>query len=247
MKVSIITVTYNSAHTLKDCIHSVSSQSYDNIEHIFIDGNSTDNTVEIIKNHAPGSVYISETDRGLYDAMNKGLKLATGDLIGILNSDDMYAYSNVVRDTVELIADKDALYADLCYVDRANSEKIKRYWKSGPYNRTSFKYGWMPPHPTLFVKKSIYDKFGCFNQNLRSAADYELMLRFLYKQQIKTVYLPKITVIMREGGVSNQSLTHRIKANKEDQIAWELNKLKMPFFLPFIKPLRKLLQYFQKP
>ena len=124
MKVSIITVTYNSAHTLKDCIHSVSSQSYDNIEHIFIDGNSTDNTVEIIKNHAPGSVYISETDRGLFDAMNKGLKLATGDLIGILNSDDMYAYSNVIRDTVELIADKDALYADLCYVDRANSEKL---------------------------------------------------------------------------------------------------------------------------
>ena len=247
MKVSIITVTYNSAHTLKDCIHSVSSQSYDNIEHIFIDGNSTDNTVEIIKNHAPGSVYISETDRGLFDAMNKGLKLATGDLIGILNSDDMYAYSNVIRDTVELIADKDALYADLCYVDRANSEKIKRYWKSGPYNRTSFKCGWMPPHPTLFVKKSIYDKFGCFNLNLRSAADYELMLRFLYKHQIKTVYLPKITVIMREGGVSNQSLIHRIKANKEDRIAWELNKLKTPFFLPFIKPLRKLLQYFQKP
>ena len=247
MKVSIITATYNSAHTLKDCIHSVSSQSYDNIEHIFIDGNSTDNTLEIIKNHAPSSVYISETDSGLYDAMNKGLKLATGDLIGILNSDDMYAYSNVIRDTVELIADKDALYADLCYVDRANSEKIKRYWKSGPYNRTSFKYGWMPPHPTLFVKKSIYDKFGCFNLNLRSAADYELMLRFLYKHQIKTVYLPKITVIMREGGVSNQSLTHRIKANKEDRIAWELNKLKTPFFLPFIKPLRKLLQYFQKP
>ncbi len=247
MKVSIITVTYNSAHTLKDCIHSVSSQSYDNIEHIFVDGNSTDNTVEIIKNHASSSIYISETDKGLYDAMNKGLKLATGDLIGILNSDDMYAYSNVIQDTVDLIADKDALYADLCYVDKANSEIIKRYWKSGPYNRTSFKYGWMPPHPTLFVKKSIYNKFGCFNLNLKSAADYELMLRFLYKQQIKTVYLPKTTVIMREGGVSNQSLTHRIKANKEDRIAWELNKLKMPFFLPFLKPLRKLPQYFQKP
>ena len=246
MKVSIITVTYNSADTLQDCIDSVANQSYKNIEHIVIDGNSKDDTLEIIQNNTFVSRYISEPDNGLYDAMNKGLKLASGDVIGILNSDDIYDNKDVISDVVNALGRYEALYTDLCYVDPHDTNLVRRYWKSGGYNRNSFKYGWMPPHPTLFLKREVYEKYGNFNLELKSAADYELMLRFLYKEAVEAVYLPKITVKMREGGVSNQSLKHRIKANKEDRKAWKINGLKIPFLLQILKPLRKIPQYFQK-
>ena len=246
MKVSIITVTYNSADTLQDCIDSVANQSYKNIEHIVIDGNSKDDTLEIIQNNTSVSKYISEPDNGLYDAMNKGLKLASGDVIGILNSDDIYENKDVISDVIKALGRHEALYTDLCYVDTHDTNLVRRYWKSGGYNRNSFKYGWMPPHPTLFLKREVYEKHGDFNLELKSAADYELMLRFLYKEGVEAVYLPKITVKMREGGVSNQSLKHRIKANKEDRKAWKINGLKMPFLLQILKPLRKIPQYFQK-
>lgn len=247
MKVSVITVTYNSANTLQDCIDSVATQSYENVEHIIIDGNSTDDTLKIIKKNSSISAFISEPDNGLYEAMNKGLKLASGDIIGILNSDDVYAYNEVIADVVREIEGYDALYADLCYVDSDDLNKVKRYWKSGGFKRDSFKCGWMPPHPSLFLKKEVYEKYGDFNLELRSASDYELMLRFLYKARIETTYLPKVTVNMREGGFSNQSLKHRLKANREDRKAWQLNGLKMPFLLPVLKPIRKIPQYFQKP
>lgn len=247
MKVSVITVTYNSADTLQDCISSIAAQSYKDIEHIIIDGNSTDDTLKIIKKNTSVSTYISEPDKGLYDAMNKGLKVASGDIIGILNSDDVYAYNDVISDVVSEIAEYDALYADLCYVGSNDLSKVKRYWKSGAYRRDSFKCGWMPPHPSLFLKKEVYEKYGNFNLELTSASDYELILRFLYKARINTTYLPKVTVKMREGGISNQSLKHRLKANREDRIAWEINGLKMPFLLPVLKPIRKIPQYFQKP
>lgn len=247
MRVSIITVASNSADTLQDCINSVAAQYYNDIEHIVVDGNSTDETLKIIKKNTSVSNYISESDKGLYDAMNKGLKIATGDIIGILNSDDVYAYNYVISDVVREIAEYDALYADLCYVDSNDLSKVKRYWKSGKYNRDSFKVGWMPPHPTLFLKKAVYEKYGHFNLELTSASDYELMLRLLYKARIDTIYLPKITVKMREGGISNESLKHRLVANREDRIAWGINDLKMPFLLPLLKPIRKIPQYFQKP
>ncbi len=247
MKVSIITVTYNSADTLQDCIDSVANQSYKNIEHIVIDGNSKDNTLEIIQKNTSVSRYISEPDNGIYDAMNKGLKLASGDVISILNSDDIYDNKDVISDVVNTLGRHEALYADLCYVDPHDTNQVRRYWKSGAYNRNSFKYGWMPPHPTLFLKREVYEKYGDFNLELKSAADYELILRFLYKEGVEAVYLQKIIIKMREGGVSNQSLKHRIKANKEDRKAWKINALKMPFFLPILKPLRKIPQYFQKP
>ena len=247
MKVSIITVTYNSADTLQSCIDSVASQSYKNIEHIVIDGSSKDNTLEIIQKNTSVSRYISEPDNGLYDAMNKGLKLASGDVIGFLNSDDIYENKDVIFDVVNALGRHEALYTDLCYVDPHDTNLVSRYWKSGRYNRNSFKYGWMPPHPTLFLKREVYEKYGEFNLELKSSADYEIMLRFLYKEGVETVYLPKITIKMREGGVSNRSLKNRIKANKEDRKAWKINSLKMPFFLPILKPLRKIPQYFQKP
>ena len=247
MKVSIITVTFNSADTLQNCIDSVSTQSYKNIEHIVVDGNSKDNTLAIIQKNTSISTYISEPDNGLFDAMNKGLHLASGDIIGILNSDDIYNNENVISDVVNTLGRNEALYADLCYVDAHDTKLVRRYWKSGKYNRNSFKYGWMPPHPTLFLKREVYKKHGNFNIEFKSAADYELMLRFLFKERIEVVYLPKITVKMREGGVSNQSLKQRIKANKEDREAWKINGLKMPFLFPILKPLLKIPQYFQKP
>ena len=247
MKVSIITVTFNSADTLQDCIDSVANQSYKKIEHIIIDGNSKDNTLGIIQNNTSVSRYISEPDNGLYDAMNKGLKLVSGDVIGILNSDDIYDNKDVISDVVNKLGRHEALYADLCYVDTHDTSLVRRYWKSGVYNRRSFKYGWMPPHPTLFFKREVYEKYGGFNLELKSAADYELILRFLYKEGAEVVYLQKTIEKMREGGISNQSLKNRIKANKEDRVAWEINGLKMPFLLPILKPLRKIPQYFQKP
>ena len=247
MKVSIITVTYNSVATLQDCISSIAAQTYPDIEHIIVDGNSTDGTMKIVQSSQSVAKHVSEEDNGLYDAMNKGIGLASGDLIGILNSDDIFADFRVIEDVVGQMKNKDALYSDLCYVDENDLEKVTRYWKSGGYNRNSFKRGWMPPHPTLFVRKELYQKYGLFNTNLVSAADYELMLRFLYKNSCSVAYLPRVTVKMREGGLSNQSLANRMRANKEDKKSWELNNLKMPALLPILKPLRKVHQFFTKP
>lgn len=247
MKVSIITVTYNSAATLQDCINSIATQTYSDIEHIIVDGNSTDNTMKIVQLNQSVVKSLSEEDNGLYDAMNKGIEMASGEIIGILNSDDVFADTKVIEDVVIQIKNKDSLYSDLCYVDEKDLTKVTRYWKSGAYKRNSFKRGWMPPHPTLFVRKELYEKHGLFNTNLVSAADYELMLRFLYKHSCSVAYLPRVTVKMREGGLSNQSVANRLRANREDRKAWELNNLKMPILLPFLKPLRKVHQFFIKP
>ena len=247
MKVSIITVTKNAISTIQDCFDSIESQTYDNIEHIVIDGKSTDGTLELIKSNNRISKYISENDENLYDAMNKGIALCTGQLIGILNSDDVFDNSHVIEDVVNSIGNNDALYSDLCYVKNNNLNKVVRYWKSGAYTNESFKKGWMAPHPTLFVRKEIYNKYGCFNINLSNSADYELILRLFYKFKINVKYLAKTTVRMRVGGVSNKSIANRLKANKEDQLSWELNDLDKPLLFSFFKPLRKLPQYFLKP
>ncbi len=246
MKVSILTVSYNSQKTIEDTIKSVLQQDYPNIEYIIVDGNSSDSTMDTIAKHSSGiSKVISEPDKGIYDAMNKGVNLATGDLIGILNSDDFYASDNVISQVVELISKEgtDSLYADLVYVDAENTEKVTRKWVSGKYKHGKFKWGWMPPHPTFFVKKSVYEKFGTFNTELKSAADYEFMLRVLHKEKTSVSYLPKLTVRMRAGGVSNASFKHRIRANKEDRKAWELNGIQPYFFTLFLKPIRKIFQF----
>lgn len=250
MKISLITVTYNSAKTLQETIDSIRSQTYNDIEHIIIDGNSKDETLNIIKKNTSISKYVSEPDDGLYFAMNKGLSIASGDVIGILNSDDVYSNKEVISSVVNFFKinrSVDAVYGDLCYVKEDNLSKVVRYWKSGAYDRQRFRRGWMPPHPTIFFKKEVYHKYGNFNTALRSASDYEIMLRFLYKNKVTCGYLPKVMVLMRMGGNSNQSFSHRIKANKEDQFAWKVNDLKMPVLLRFFKPFRKLLQYIHRP
>lgn len=247
-KISIITVTYNSAATIADTLASVQKQTYNNIEHIIVDGNSQDNTLDIIKSFPHVSKWFSERDAGLYDAMNKGLQVATGDIIGILNSDDLYADEHVISKVVDSFKNEyiDTLYGDLHYVHPTDLNKVVRVWKSGKFKRSNFNFGWMPPHPTFFVRREVYDRVGMFNLALKSAADYELMLRILYKNNFNAAYLPEVLVKMRAGGVSNSSFTKRIRANKEDRMAWKLNELHPYFFTLYLKPLRKVFQFIVK-
>ncbi len=248
-KVTVITVCYNSEKTIEDTIQSVVNQTYDNIEYIIVDGLSSDSTLKIIdKYKGKISKVVSEKDNGLYDAINKGINLATGDIIANLNSDDFYIDNTVITDVVsKMEAEKsDTLYADLYYVDAINTNKITRNWVSGNYKKGIFFKGWMPPHPTFFVRKNIYEQYGKFNLELKSAADYELMLRFIHKHECSISYLPRVTVKMRIGGVSNVSLRNRLKANREDKKAWELNEMKPKPFTLIFKPLSKIIQFVKK-
>jgi glycosyltransferase involved in cell wall biosynthesis len=246
VKVSIITATYNSASTIDETLRSVKNQHFDNIEHIIIDGLSSDQTLDIVRSYPHIAHVVSAPDQGIYDAMNKGIGLATGDIVGILNSDDFYVSDTVISDVVSVF-DADpgvqCVYADLMYVDPKNTDKIVRKWKSGPYSRSSFLTGWMPPHPTFFVRRDVYHTYGIFNTSLSTAADYELMLRFLYLHKASCKYLPKTIIKMRSGGASNQSLKARLLANKQDRLAWAINGLTPRFYTLYLKPLRKIVQY----
>lgn len=247
--VSIITPTYNSAATLRDTLDSVARQDYPVLEHIVVDGGSSDGTQEMVRQAGRRATLLSEPDKGLYDAMNKGLKLAQGDIIGILNSDDFYAHEHVVSRIVRLMDAEgaDVAYGDLCYVAAGDPGRVVRYWRSGAYRPGKFLYGWMPPHPTFFVRRQVYEQLGGFDLALRFAADYELMLRFLHRHRLKAAYLPEVLVHMRTGGVSNSSLRHRLRANREDREAWRRNGLRPYFFTTWLKPLRKIPQYFLSP
>lgn len=236
MKISIITVSFNSAQYIEDCIKSVLSQSYKNIEYIIIDGGSTDGTVDIIKKYESKiSKWISEPDRGIYDAMNKGISLATGDVIGFLNSDDVYYNSSVLENIAKLMENNlvDACYSDLVYVDKYDLKKIIRYWRSTEFNIGLLRRGWVPPHPTFYVRKFIYDKHGAFDLDYPLAADFELMVRFLNCYRIKAVYLPKITVRMRVGGATNQSIVNIVRQNFEIIRACKKNNIPLSLILFF--------------
>jgi len=247
LKVSIITVCYNSAETIEDTILSVVSQDYASIEYIIVDGKSSDTTLSIIEKYNSKITKVhSEKDDGIYFAINKGISLASGDIIAVLHADDVYYSNHVISDVVNTFTEKntDTVYGNLYYVDRIDTSKIKRQWISGGYTKKSFLKGWMPPHPSFFVRKKCYDKFGVFNTSLHSAADYELMLRFLFKHNCSASYLPQVLVKMRVGGKSNVSLMNRIKANREDKKAWLMNELKPSLFTFIRKPLSKLGQFF---
>ena len=250
MKISIITVVYNNKETIKDAIESVLSQTYKNIEYIIIDGGSNDGTIDIIRSYGNKiDVFISEPDNGLYDAMNKGIKLSTGDVIGILNSDDFYVNKFVIEKAANKFKETncDSLYGDLVYVDYNNTNKVIRYWKSRPFENNLFQKGWHPPHPTFFVKKEIYDKYGLFDLNFKIAADYEIMLRFLEKYKISSIYIPEVLVKMRIGGKSNKSLKNILLANIESYNAWKKNNLSISPFNIMLKPISKITQYFKPP
>lgn len=262
VSLSIITVTYNAAATIADCLQSLSNQTFTPAEHIIIDGGSADNTLEVVKNlrfnsrdtntnltpsGSPLTRIISEPDSGIYDAMNKGIALVKGDIIGILNADDFYASDDVLAKVAKVFEDQSVMccYGDLEYVreKQGHGFKVVRYWKSGAFTPRAWYFGWMPPHPTFFVRRCVYERFGRFRLDMGSAADYELMLRFLLKQGLRTVYIPKVLVRMRVGGASNASVAARVKANAMDRLAWTVNGLKpLPLTL-LCKPLRKINQY----
>lgn len=245
-KISIVTATYNAAATLKHSLHSVANQSVVP-EHLIIDGCSTDKTLMITGKHAGHALQIvSEPDNGIYDAMNKGIQKTTGDVIGILNADDFYASPCVLEDVVDVFQDRsvDACFGDLCYVDYDDTDKTVRYWRSNHFEYRKFYWGWMPPHPTFFVRRSAYERFGLFNLSLGSAADYELMLRFLVRHRLHTVYIPKVLVKMRTGGISNAGLKNRLRANRMDRKAWAVNHLRPYPWTLTMKPLRKIGQWF---
>ena len=248
MKISIITVAYNAEATIAEAVASVVSQRQDGfeLEYIIVDGASTDETLAALEPHSDGIAHIiSEPDRGLYDAMNKGVAAATGDFIGILNADDTYAHNGVLAAVAARLEETgaDALYGDLDYVAADGSGRVVRRWRSGEMGPRSFLRGWMPPHPTFFLAKSVYAEHGVYSLDLQSAADYELMLRMLHKHRVRATFLPDVLVKMRTGGVSNASWGNRLRANREDRRAWRMNGLRpMPWTL-VIKPLRKLGQW----
>ena len=246
MKISIITVCYNSEATIENTFQSVAEQTYTNIEYIVVDGGSLDGTQSIIKKYDKNiDNWISEPDKGIFDAMNKGVLMATGDVIGILNSDDVF-YDKFsiekVMHVFEYEQNLDAVYADLYYVSQHNTDKIVRRWVTGKQRK--FSSGWHPGHPTFYVKKKIYDSFGLYNTKLKLASDFEIMLRFIEKHKINIFYLQEPIVKMRLGGASNNSLKGLYIQNIECLQSFKLNGIRVNNFLyPFYRLLPKLLQF----
>jgi glycosyltransferase len=246
MKVTIITVVFNGEKYLKDCIESVLYQDYKNIEYIVIDGGSTDRTLSVIESYRSQIHYfISEKDKGMYDALNKGIKVATGDVIGILNADDMLASSNVISAIVNEFNEQDAdgIYGNLNYIDLSSSKKIIRRWVSNQFVKNDILLGWMPAHPTLYLKKELFTHFGNYSLDFGTAADYELMVRFLYVHQVNARFLDKLIVNMRVGGMSNSSLKQRYLALTNDYKAAKKNSLPYPLITIFFKKITKFKQF----
>lgn len=249
MLVSILTAVLNSVNTIEDCIKSIQSQTYKNIEHIILDGGSTDGTLEVIKRYKNGiKKIVSEPDNGMYDAINKGLTLAEGEIIGILNSDDFYAHNKVIEKVVEKFKKEkvDSCYGDLVYVNKHDTSRIVRYWKSGEYKNGMMVYGWHPPHPSFFVKKEIYEKYGNFNTDLKIASDYEIMVRFLDKFKISTSYIPEVLVKMRIGGKSNRGLKNILLVSYEEYLAWKINGYRNCLFPVIMTKMYKIPQFFRR-
>ncbi len=245
MVVSIITVCFNSASTIEQTIQSVISQTFRQIQYIIIDGGSNDQTLSIIeKYNSDIDIIISEIDNGIYDAINKGIKHASGEIIGLLHADDVFKNKYVIQKVHDSFNNNvDLIYGDIEYVDKHNLSKVIRKWKSKDYVKGSFKWGWMPAHTSFFLRKEYYEKFGNYSLSLGTSADYELMLRMFEIHKLKSFYLPEIITSMRTGGVSNSNLKNRWLANRNDKKSWEVNKLKPYWFTFLLKPLRKVLQY----
>ena len=248
MLVSVITVSYNSASTIKNTLQSVALQTYPLIEHIIIDNNSTDDTLSIAKQFPHLQKIISEPDKGIYDAMNKGIKIASGEIISILNSDDVFENDNVVEDVINIFNSSDAsiVYGNLSYVSKINNQKIIRSWKSSAYKPNAFLYGWHPPHPTLFIKKKVYNQYGMFDTTLPISADFELMLRFIEKYKVKTIHLNKLLVRMQIGGASNTSIKNIFTGNVNIKKAFKKNNISYKIYYPVLRLLPKLLQFIKK-
>lgn len=246
MKISIITATYNSDKTIIDCLNSIFNQTYKNYEVIIIDGLSTDNTLNLVSSFSSDVRIFSESDKGIYDAMNKGIALATGDVIAILNSDDLF-FSNEILELIvskfELDKNLDMIYGNIVYVQQSNTDKIVRKWISKDYYRNYFEDGNVPPHPSLFLRKRVYETAGCFNLDLKLASDYEFMLRIFKKFDFKSIFMNRCLVKMRLGGATNKTYFNIFNQNIEIFNAWKLNNLRAPFFLFPKRILLRLMQF----
>jgi glycosyltransferase involved in cell wall biosynthesis len=244
--VSIITVSQNSVRTIADTIKSVLSQTYENIEYIIIDGSSTDGTIELVNSFGKNiSKFLSEPDNGIYDAINKGIRLATGDIVGILNSDDFFYASNVIEKVAEQFKNSeiDAVFGDARFVDPVRTSKVVRYYSSKNFNTGKFKFGFMPAHPSFYVKRDLFDKLGYYKTDYKIAADFELLVRFLYINKIEFRYLEMPFLSMRTGGVSNKSIISKYTLNKEIARACKENGIQTNFFWIYSKYFTKMFEF----
>jgi len=246
-KISIITASFRSESTIKDTLESVNTQTYPFIDHIIIDGASTDETLNLVEAYGKRVVHVtSKPDRGIFDAYNKGLLVADGDIIGILNSDDFYASPYVIEHVMQAFEDSsvDAVYADLVYVDKSDTDKMVRHWKSRTYCQNDFTKGFSPPHPTLFLRSSVYKRTGVFNPDFRFSGDYEFMLRAFHVHGIRSVHLSKIVVRMRTGGATGGGISGIIKQNLEILRALKMHNVKIKIIQFFLnKLINRLFQH----
>ncbi len=250
MKISVVTVVLNARGTLADTIDSVARQTHGDREHIVIDGGSTDGTLDILRdNESRISQWLSERDRGIYDAMNKGIRMADGEIVGMLNADDMYADDRVLERVAEAFQTRtiEACYGDLVYVQAADTDRVVRYWRSVEYRPGLFERGWMPAHPTFFVRRDTYERLGLYNLRLRFQSDFELTARFMALHGISTHYIPEVLVRMRLGGATNRSLANILRGNLESYLAIRRLGLSVTPFYFATKFAMRLPQFFRRP
>lgn len=245
MKVSIITATYNSAETILDTVRSLEAQTYPDIEYIVVDGLSSDKSLEVIRHNCSRvAKIISEPDNGIYDALNKGINMATGDIVGFLHSDDLLAYPDAIKDLVAAISESnaDCVYADLDYVDKVDTSRIVRHWKSGAFDVRKIARGWMPPHPTFYMKRDLYLQWGGFDLSFKICADYDSVIRYLRRGGLSVAYWPKVVLKMRVGGASNNSFSNQLKKFNEEISILKKNGIFWPSAI-FLKKATKVAQY----
>lgn len=247
---SLITVCWNSSATIEDTLRSVAAQTYPSIEHIIVDGGSSDGTMSIVGRFPHVAKAVSERDRGIYDAMNKGIRMSTGEIIGTINADDFYAAADVLARVAAVFEDPtiDVCYGDLCYVGARDATRIIRYWRSSKFEPGLYQYGWCPPHPTFFVRRSVYDRLGKYDLSYKIAADVDLTMRYLVKHGVRSRYLPHVLVKMRVGGTTNKSLRNIVKQNLEIWRALKAYGLK-PSITRFLagKAVSRLKQFATRP
>lgn len=228
LKVSIITAVYNREEFIANAIASIKEQDYSSIEHIVVDGNSTDNTVRVVRNYMlPNTVLISESDEGIYDAINKGIHLSSGEIIGLLHSDDFFMHKSIISEIAEIFEDPtiDAVYGDLEYVSKKNPANVIRHWHAGCFSKIKLRWGWMPPHPTLFLRRRVFESLGVYDVTFRISSDYDAVLRYFGKGNVKSRYISKVIVRMRVGGESNKSLASIFRKSQEDFRCLRHNKV----------------------
>lgn len=246
MKISIVTAVYNRAGSILATLNSVVSQDYPDVEHVVQDGGSSDGTVELVEAFYGDHIrLVSERDTGVYDGLNRGISRCTGDIVGLLHSDDQFAYEKLLSDIAKIFQDPsiDGIYGDLDYVSSKNQNIVVRHWVSGAFTKSSLRYGWMPPHPTVFVRRSVYERFGKFDTRFRVSGDYDAMLRFFQNDELNFAYLPRVMVRMATGGISNGSFINMLRKSREDLQIARRNKVGGVITI-FAKNLRKLPQLF---